>query len=154
MATAAQLFFLHKGFNKNFWGNVCFGIKKSHGIKKYITCILVLSKSVLENPWTDFHNFFCSIGNRIFRNIFNFVFEKSEKSHNSWNKRSKNYDYERYDHFAQDIEHPILNTFPDNLSLILNLFINLCKSKKSWAAVARYPILYDEFDHTWFVLHM
>jgi len=83
--------------------------------------------------------FFCSIGNRTFRNIFNFVFEESEKSQNSWNKRPKNFDYERYDHFVtRDIEHRILNNFPDNLSLIRNLFINLCKAKKSWAAVARY----------------
>jgi len=35
--------------------------------------MVAVRKKKLENPWTDFHNSLSSIGNRICRNIFNFL---------------------------------------------------------------------------------
>ena len=50
------------------------------------------------HAWAHFH-IFLFVRNLIFRNIINFIW-KVERNQNIWNKRHKNYDYKRSDHFC------------------------------------------------------
>ena len=70
-----------------------------------------------ENPWTDFHSwpiFFCSIGN-----IFNFIFLKNRKKVKIAEISGVKVMITNGTiiFVARDIEHQILNNFPDSLSL-------------------------------------
>ena len=81
VATAARHFFSsQRREQKSFFRKCLFWDKKSHGIKNYITCILVLNKSVTRNSVNRFSYFFCGrLEIEFFEILLNFFFEKSNK---------------------------------------------------------------------------